>query len=124
MSTEFIPFIEASPAAIEFHFANLLEKDRQHLFGPRDWPSPCAWCGGRIHHSEACDELRDSWVPRLGFGKHKGKRIDEADPEYLRWAWDNGTLRNADLKEAVLKLLGIKETPEESHEVEVAAAVW
>ena len=124
---EDLPFAEPSAewiTANEANWSNVYDEDAEHLIGPRPPVHACAWCGGRLHHSEACEELRDSWAPKLTFGKHKGQRVDEVDLEYLRWTWDKGVIRNADLKKAIRKLLGIKETPVASHETEVEAAVW
>ena len=44
----------------------------------------------------------------IGFGKHKGKKLAEIDPGYLRWYSENcddGTGRNADLIQAMKWLL-------------------
>jgi hypothetical protein len=107
-----LPFAEPSAewiAANEANWCNATDADVDYLTGPRQQPEPCTWCGGRLHHSEACEALQQSWIPAFPFGRHKGKRVDEVPWDYLRWAWDNGAIRDVDVKEAVRKLLGIRE---------------
>jgi len=87
------------------------DEDAGHLLGPRDWPAPCTWCGGRLVHSQTCRELRDGWAIRFGFGKHKGQRVDRVPREYLEWLWSSGSIANADLKAAIAKILGVPDSP-------------
>lgn len=77
--------VELDDAANEWHWRHLRDADRDYLLGPRDWPDPCPWCGGRLVHSAACDELRRQWVPVMPFGKHRGRRVDELPTDYLDW---------------------------------------
>lgn len=76
------------------------QHDYDHLNGPRDWPSPCPWCGGRYIHSRACQELTASWEPTMPFGKHKGKRLSGVPKEYLNWLFAKGQL-TAELRDAI-----------------------
>jgi len=61
------------------------DEDRDYIAVPREPLSPCPWCGGRLHHSEACQEQKEGWTPKMTFGKHKGKRVDQVPVKYLRW---------------------------------------
>ncbi len=70
---------------------DISDEDRAYLCGPRKWPEPCAWCGGRMFHSPLCVEL--SWEPKMRFGKHKGKRISQVPMSYLKWLVANVELR-------------------------------
>ena len=91
---------DESDAANEFHWANLSDCDRDYLTGPRVYPSPCPWCGGRYRHNRLCDALRASWEPSLPFGMYKGKPLSAVPREYLEWlvscsAGISGELRNS-----------------------------
>jgi len=61
------------------------DDDLNYLTGPRDWPAPCPWCGGRLHHSEACRKQTESWLPTMPFGKHRGERIGTLPIDYCRF---------------------------------------
>ncbi len=74
-------FIDAN----DWYWENIDEADRERLLGPRNWPSPCAWCGGRTVHSAACDELRRGWIPVFSFGKYRGRRADTVPRQYIDW---------------------------------------
>ncbi len=84
----------------EWCWSQLPQLDYEYLTGPRCWPSPCAWCGGRIRHSPACEELKDSWEPAMPFGKHKGKPVSEVPADYLDWMLTSQRL-DAELRAAV-----------------------
>lgn len=66
------------------------DADRDFLLGPRNWPAPCPWCGGRLVHRVVCDELRREWVPTIPFGKHRGRRADELPNDYIDWILSKG----------------------------------
>ena len=88
------------------------DADADHAIGARPTVHPCTWCGGRLVHSKACDRLRESWIPQMTFGKHKDKRVDEVPRDYLEWLWGTRSIRDADVKAAVQKLLGVPDLPE------------
>jgi hypothetical protein len=69
----------------EFCWQNVEHDVYVYLTGPRNYPPPCAWCGGRLVHNPLCDELRASWQPTLPFGKHKGKSLPDVPVDYLEW---------------------------------------
>lgn len=81
----------AVPSSLDFQDYNkqcwqqLSERDYAYLTGPRSYPSSCPWCGGRLIHAEACEELRASWELVMPYGKHKGRRISELPLDYLDW---------------------------------------
>ena len=69
----------------KWHWENITSADRDYLLGPRNWPAPCPWCGGRSVHRPACNELRREWVPIIPLGKHRGRRTDELPADYIDW---------------------------------------
>ena len=71
--------------ANEANWQAISDADRDYLLGPRDWPDPCLWCGGRLSHHAVCDELRREWVPIIPFGKHRDRRADELPADYIAW---------------------------------------
>ncbi len=38
----------------EWCWAQIVPADYEYLTGPRNWPSPCQWCGGRMRHHPLC----------------------------------------------------------------------
>ncbi|MAT68931.1 MAG: hypothetical protein CMJ58_05350 [Planctomycetaceae bacterium] len=66
-----------------WHAVSLADYD--YLTGPRRHPRPCPWCGGRLVHNPACDDLRQGWVPTIPFGKHRGRRVDQLPADYVGW---------------------------------------
>lgn len=69
------------------YFAELSDEDLKHLTGPRNYPEPCVWCGGRLTHAELCVTKTDAFLPKLGFGKkYKKTPVRDVPPDYLRWA--------------------------------------
>lgn len=76
------------------------QQDYAYLNGPRSWPLPCPWCGGRLRHSQACHELTKSWEPTMPFGKHKGRPISEVPKDYLYWLITRGGL-DSELQAAI-----------------------
>lgn len=79
---------------------DLPARDYEYLTGPRNYPTPCPWCGGRLRHSLLCDELRQSWELTMPFGKHKGKPLSEVPIDYLSWLHERGGL-DAELQAAI-----------------------
>lgn len=79
-----------SEEANEANWQAISDADRDYLLGPRDWPDPCPWCGGRLVHSETCRELRRQWSPVIPFGKHRGRRADELHRDYIDWILAKG----------------------------------
>lgn len=63
----------------------LSEQDYDYLVGPRHYPAACPWCGGRLIHSEACEELRASWEPVMPYGRYKGWKISKVPDDYKAW---------------------------------------
>lgn len=81
---------EVSHEANEAQWQAISDADRDYLLGPRDWPGPCPWCGGRLVHRAACDELRREWMPIIPFGKYRGRRADELPADYIDWILGRG----------------------------------
>ena len=77
-------------SANDWYWEHIDEADRERLLGPHNWPSPCAWCGGRTVHSAACKELRRGWIPVFSFGKYRGRRADTVPKEYIDWLLREG----------------------------------
>ena len=91
----------------EFYWSQISEANRRYLLGPRNWPDPCVWCGGRLCHSEMCNVLHEHWAPRLEFGKHKGQRIKDVPTDYLQWLIKTRTVRDDDTRRAICRRLGV-----------------
>jgi hypothetical protein len=79
------------------------DADRAYLLGPRKWPRPCPWCGGRLVHNPLC--LTFSWEPVLSFGKHNGKRVSEVPIDYLAWLLGAKTNLDGELEAAIRQRL-------------------
>ena len=79
------------PEANEANWAAISDADREYLLGPREQPTPCPWCSGRLVHSETCRELRRQWSPVIPFGKHRGRHADEVPADYIDWILAKGT---------------------------------
>lgn len=80
----FVPTPEVA-AYSEACWAEVYPHDYRYLTAPRNYPSPCPWCGGRLRHNRLCDELRRSWVPSMPFGKYKNKPLSAVPRDYLQW---------------------------------------
>jgi hypothetical protein len=89
----------------EFHWRNISDSDREYLLGPRRWPKPCPWCGGRAVHSKACQELRDSWEVTIPFGKYKGVALSVVPGDYLQWLVGSGITLDESLRDAAMRVL-------------------
>lgn len=76
--------------ANDWHWQQIDDVDRDYLLGPRNWPAPCAWCGGRLAHRLACAELRRECIPVIPFGKHRGRRVDALPRDYIGWVLGRG----------------------------------
>jgi hypothetical protein len=100
------------------------DSGREHLLGPtlsdnpsplemaklRAWkqdrhPDPCLFCGGRKVHSQACRELRESWEPRMPFGRYQGKPLSEVPKSYFDWLMTNGTGISSELRTQIKNAL-------------------
>ena len=93
-----------SDAGWEWYWDNLHDADREYLTTPRDYPTPCPWCGGRLIHTEACRELRASWWPVMPFGRHKGTPLPLVPRRYLQWLVRRKNIDNG-LREAATQCL-------------------
>lgn len=71
--------------ANEFYWQQIRETDRRYLLGPRHYPRPCLWCGGRLVHHPRCQELKLSWEPVIPFGRYAGKKVSDVPRNYLKW---------------------------------------
>lgn len=82
------PQADAGTAAAEYSeqcWQQMPERDYAYLMRPRGNAPPCAWCGGRLVHSRACNELVKSWDLIMPYGKHKGRPLSEVPLDYLEW---------------------------------------
>jgi uncharacterized protein (DUF3820 family) len=66
-------------------FEHISEYDLAYLSGPRQYPDPCPWCGLRLSHTAACQQLHDEWSMLMPFGKHKGTLVRRVPVSYLKW---------------------------------------
>jgi hypothetical protein len=98
---------DISAEANEFYWRQIEPAERQYLLRARHWPEACPWCGGRLCHSEMCNELHEHWAPRLEFGKHKGQRIKDVPTDYLQWLIKTRTVRDDDTRRAICRRLGV-----------------
>ena len=98
-------FPDESDADNEFCWSQLPDWDREYLTSPRDYPAPCPWCSGRLHHSPQCDELRAGWEVSIPFGKWKGKPLSQVPSDYLEWLLGNTDSIDAELRDAILRRL-------------------
>ncbi|MDC0934647.1 DUF3820 family protein [Pirellulales bacterium] len=76
---------DVSADANEANWQAIDDADRDYLLGPRKWPAPCEWCGGRLIHSAVCNDRRRAWAPNIPFGKYRGRRTDELPRGYIDW---------------------------------------
>ena len=106
--------LDVSEDENDWYFAQMQDDDRQHATGPRPPTVPCVWCSGLVTHGELCRAMRESWLPVLKFGKHKGKRLDRVPRDYLLWCWNRKIFRDADLRKDVREFLGVVELPQET----------
>ncbi len=82
---------------------HISDQDRDYLTGPRNYPLPCAFCGGRSRHSEPCKILHESWAPKMPWGKFKDLPVSKVPRKYLRWF--STRIHDADMKAAVEAIL-------------------
>jgi hypothetical protein len=98
----------------EANWCDARDDDIDYLLRPPNWPtSRCLYCDGYLVHSEDCKELRESWLPALAFGKHKGKRLKEVPKDYLRWLMKSDAIKDVDVRKAARSVLGMPEPIEE-----------
>jgi hypothetical protein len=73
--------------ANEAYWLEIPAEDRSYLLGPRAWPGPCFFCGGRLVHSVPCQEQQRDWrlSVEMPWGKFKGVPVKEVRADYLRW---------------------------------------
>ncbi|TWU27543.1 putative quorum-sensing-regulated virulence factor [Bythopirellula polymerisocia] len=102
-------FPEEYDADNEFYWSQLSDHDREYLQWHREYPPPCAWCGGRTRHSPLCDELRALWQLSLPFGKFKGMAVSAVPMDYLIWLTENSDSLDCELRDAIQERL--KATP-------------
>ena len=86
------------------YWSRMAPADYAYATGPRNWPEPCVWCGGRRAHGKLCKELRLSWLPTLPNGKHKGVPLAKVPRDYLRWFLKRCS--DQDLRDAIKVVLG------------------
>jgi hypothetical protein len=89
----------------EFYWSVISPEERAYLLEPRQYPSPCVWCGGRLRHASRCEEMHRDWT-RLTFGKHRGKRIVDAPETYLKWLKGSSVTLDPEVRRAIEKRLG------------------
>jgi hypothetical protein len=88
-----------------FYWSVVSVEDRAYLTGPRGYPSPCVWCGGRLRHAAMCEEMHRDRT-RLTFGKHRGKRIEDVPEAYLKWLRGSLVTLDPEVRRAISKRLG------------------
>ena len=94
----------------EANWLNVRDEDIDYMIEPRRWPaSRCPYCDGFLVHGDDCKALRDGWIPKLEFGKHRGRRLDQVPEDYLRWLLKSDAIKDADTRESALAVLGIPE---------------
>lgn len=87
--------------ANDWNWSAINDTDLAYLTGPRDYPPPCAWCGGRIVHNPLCDELRASWEVVMPHGKHRGQKLSTLSADYLLWLLGRSRVLPAELSDVV-----------------------
>lgn len=93
----------------DFWWGQMAESDIRYMQEPRNYPSPCPWCGVRlVSHAEACIELRRSWVMKMPFGKYKGRKLDEAPLGYVVALITHNTSLSEDLKKAIAEQIDLR----------------
>lgn len=102
------PFVSEWPALSNTdlstdYWEHISDADREYLLGPREFPAPCPWCGGRIRHNSTC--VTWTWEPELPFGKHKGKKVSAVPLDYLRWLVKNSVRLDLELRAGVERRL-------------------
>ena len=118
-----LPFAEPTADWIrknETAWCSMADEDVDYAINPRPPMQQCPWCRRWLGHSQACIDLRRSWIPEWPFGKHKGLKINKLPRDYLQWAWDADDIRDADVKEFVREILGIEESPQHDETPEPA----
>lgn len=99
-----LPLVNPLSVENEFNRMQLTTADAKYLTAPREQPSPCPWCGGRLVHHPACDDLRFAWQMVMQSGRYKGKRLAEIPRDYLEWLARVASV-DADLKVAARRQL-------------------
>ena len=105
LGTKLTEAVAPSDAENEFYWQQVKAEDQVYLLGPRNWPDPCVWCGGRLRHSSFCHDLQKSWESELTFGKHKGRRISDVPLDYLLWLRGNARSLDPDIRAAIERKL-------------------
>ena len=98
--------VDRAIAAVEEtndYWSCISAEDRAYLLGPREYPSPCLWCGGRLRHNPQC--VTWTWEPEMPFGKHKGKKVSDVPLDYLRWLAKNSVRLDEELRSAIERRL-------------------
>lgn len=83
------------------------DADREYLLGRHCYPEACGFCGGRYVHNAQCVALCDEWAVKMPFGKHKGQRVADVPPDYLRWLLASGKELNGELQRDIERILKI-----------------
>ena len=104
-SREPLPTDEVNSDDNDFYWQNIDSVDFAYLTRPRHYHDPCSWCGGRLRHSKACDDLRADWEPTIPFGRYKGRRVSETPLDYLSWLTMKKIELPADLRRAISQRL-------------------
>ena len=89
-------------------FEYLTTDDLEYLSGPRSFPVPCPWCGGRYAHGRLCVALCDEWAVKMSGGRHKGKPVRDLDTEYMRWAAANMSNLPTDVRDEIERVLKMR----------------
>jgi uncharacterized protein (DUF3820 family) len=88
------------------YFDHITEVDRAYL-AQAPSRTPCVWCGRRGgQHSPACERLHDAWDLEMPFGRYKGQKLKNLQPDYLRFllGWDK---LHGDIRREICRLLKI-----------------
>ncbi len=87
---------------VEFYWGQIDDDQRADIIAPAA-KRACPWCRGVNLHHETCVELHEMWAVEMPWGKHKGRKLQDIDTDYLAWLEDRDI--NDDLREDVTREL-------------------
>lgn len=85
------------------------DAEREYLLARHRYPERCGFCGGHYKHNPRCVALCDEWAVKMPFGKHKGLRVADVPPNYLRWLLVSGKELDGELRREVERVLKIEQ---------------
>ena len=87
----------------------MYREDYEYAVYPEPKPEHEFYLGGGGPRYSVADLPRNR-APRMPWGKHKGKRVEQIPDDYLAWIEEQGIALQGDIREAVERRLGRKLT--------------